>query len=199
MVQTEAPHRPLTAPAAAPGKKRRAMTWLWIVLGGVAALALLLAILGATRSARHVAIVRADLAGPPEAVFAVISSHADQASWRSDVKSIELLAPQDGRTVFREVGGFGPVTFIVDESVAPRRYVVRILDEHLPYSGTWTWELEPHGRGTRVTITEAGEVKAFVFRALSVFFSKTATIETYLKSLGRKLGETVTPVVVRKN
>lgn len=171
------------------------MSWLWMAFGIVASLAVVLAILGATQPARHVATVSARFARPPAELFAAISDHGGQKSWRPELKSLELLPPQDGKTVFREVAGFGPVTFIVDESQPPRRYVTRILDETLPYGGSWTFELAPDGAGMRLTITEAGEVKSFLFRALSPFFSKSATIEAYLKHLGAKFGESVTPEV----
>ena len=177
---------------------RRAMLWLWITLGVVGTLVAVVVILGLLQSPRHVASARATYARPPAEVFAAISDHAPQASWRKDLKSLEMLPAQGGRTVFRETTGFGPVTFIVDESVPERRYVVRILDDDLPYGGTWTFELEPKGAGTQLTITEAGEVKVFLFRAMSAFFSKTATIEGYLRSLGAKFGETVAPEIVER-
>ena len=175
------------------------MLWLWIVLGIAATFAAIVVVLGLTSSPKHVASARATYARPAAEVFAAISGHIDQRQWRPELESIEMLAPQDGKTVFREVAGFGPVTFIVDESVPARRYVVRILDESLPYGGRWTFELEPRGPDgsrTQLTITEAGEVKVFLFRALSRFFSPTKTIEDYLKNLGRKLGESVVPEIV---
>ena len=171
----------------------------WIALGIVGAVALILLVQGLTGSPKHVATARATYARPAAEVFALISGHAEQKQWRPELKSIGLLPPQDGRTVFREVAGFGPVTFIVDESVPSQRYVVRILDETLPYGGRWIFELEPRGPDgshTRLTITEEGEVKSFLFRALSRFFSPTKTIGDYLKNLGRRLGAAVVPEVV---
>jgi uncharacterized protein YndB with AHSA1/START domain len=169
------------------------MLWLWTVLGIVGVLAGAIVVLGLTQPAGHVASARATFARPPAELFAAISDHDGQTKWRSGMKSLELLPPQQGKTVFRETTGFGPVTYIVDESTPPTRYVTRILDETLPYDGKWTFELAPSGAGTQVTITEAGRVKVFLFRALSVFFSKTATMEQYLKELGAKFGEQVTP------
>ena len=173
------------------------MTWLWIVLGVVGVLAVTIVVLGLMNPAGHIATVRATYARPPSEVFAAISDHAAQTQWRKDLKALEMLPPQDGKTVFRETSGFGPVTYVVDASEPPLHYVVRILDEKLPYEGKWNFELEPEGAGTRVTITETGSVKVFLFRALGPFFSKTATLESYLKALGAKFGESVTPQVVQ--
>src|SRR5688572_25196610 len=100
------------------------MIWLWVALGVVATLAAIVIVLGLTSSPKHVATVRATYARPAAEVFAAISGHADQKQWRPDLKSIEMLPPQDGKTVFRETAGFGPVSFIVDESVPSQRYVV---------------------------------------------------------------------------
>jgi uncharacterized protein YndB with AHSA1/START domain len=174
-------------------RRKRSMTWLWIVLGVVAALVVLIVVLGLTQPRGHVASAHATFARPPAEVFAAISGHAEQTQWRKDLKSITLLPAKDGKTVFREVTGFGPVTYVVDESRPPNRYVVRILDESLPYSGSWTFDLEPAATGTRLTITESGEVKSFLFRALGVFFSKTATLERYLKALRAKFGDATPP------
>ncbi len=174
------------------------MLWLWIVLGIVGGLAAIVVVLGLTQPRGHVVSARATYSRPPAELFAAISGHAEHAKWRADLKSLELLPPQGDKTVFREVTGFGPVTYIVDESVPSKRYVTRILDESLPYAGKWTFELEQKGARTELTITEDGEIKSFVFRALSVFFSKTATIESYLKALGTKFGESVKPEVVSR-
>jgi hypothetical protein len=63
-------------------------------------------------------------------------------------------------------------------------FVARIADTDLPFGGTWTYELKPEGAGTRVTITERGEVYNPIFRFMSRFvLSQTATMEKYLAAL----------------
>jgi uncharacterized protein YndB with AHSA1/START domain len=142
--------------------------------------------------------VRVVLKRPPAEVFAAISDRASQTQWRADLKSVELLPPQDGRVVFRETTKMGPVRYVVDESVASARLVTRILDEDLGYRGRWIFELAPEGEGTRVTVTEEGEVTSFLFRALSPLFSKSASLERYLKALAAKFGETAAPEILRR-
>ena len=174
------------------------MLWLKITVGVVVVLAGYVAIAGNLLPRGHVAIVRAAFKRPPADVWAAITDHAGQTKWRADLKSLDLLPSRDGKALFKEVGKFGPVNFIVDESQPTSRHVVRILDENLPYSGRWIYALEPADGGCRLTITEEGEVKSVMFRALSPFFSATATIEGFLRALGAKFGETVAPEVVRK-
>jgi hypothetical protein len=62
----------------------------------------------------------------------------------------------------------------------------------LPFGGTWTFEVTPIGDGGSVVrITEDGEVYNPVFRFVSRYFmGYTATIDSYLKALGAKFGET---------
>ena len=42
-------------------------------------------------------------------------------------------------------------------------------------------------------------MKSFVFRTLSPFFSRTATIKSYLQALGAKFGESVEPQVIERD
>ena len=79
---------------------------------------------------------------------------------------------------------------------AGRRLVTKIADDSLPFGGTWTYELSrpSAGNGAVLRITENGEVKNVVFRFISRFIlGQTATMDTYLRDLGRKLGETTRP------
>lgn len=68
---------------------------------------------------------------------------------------------------------------------------MRIADVSLPFAGSWTYDVTPSGSGTRVLITERGEIHNPVFRVLSRFvFGHTATMEQFLRNLGQKLDYT---------
>jgi hypothetical protein len=175
------------------------MLWLKIGAGIVAAVVLYVLIAGNLAPRTHVASVRLALKRPAAEIFAAISDHAGQKAWRPDLKEVELLPAQEGKAVYRETTSSGAVRYIVDESVADRRCVTRILDENLGYRGRWIFELEPTGGGTRLTITEEGEVTNLMFRALSPLFSKTKTIEGYLDALSRRFGEDAKPEIVRSS
>jgi hypothetical protein len=59
--------------------------------------------------------------------------------------------------------------------------------------GTWTFEFVPDGGGTRLTITERGEVYNPNFRFMSRFvFGHTATMDAFFESLGKRVGESPT-------
>lgn len=70
--------------------------------------------------------------------------------------------------------------------------MTRIADKDLPFGGTWTYEVNRLPSGATLKITENGEVYNVLFRFMSRFvFGHHATIETYLKYLGRKFRELV--------
>ena len=70
----------------------------------------------------------------------------------------------------------------------PGRVLVRRVVGERDFGGTWTYELEPDGSGTRLTITEEGEVYSPIFRFLMRFvLGQTRTIDAYLEALRRRL------------
>jgi uncharacterized protein YndB with AHSA1/START domain len=171
------------------------MRWLWILAGVTTVLGLalgLLARIGARLPRAHVAARAVVIRRPAAEVFAVIRDVARAPEWRKDVRKVTLLDEAGGRRRFREEGGHGAITFEVLEEQAPSRLVTRIADEDLPFAGSWTYELSPAGDGaTRVTVTERGEVKPALFRALSKYvFTHHRTLEQYLRALAGRFGET---------
>lgn len=103
-----------------------------------------------------------------------------------------MVAAREGLTSYREVGGDGGILFVVEEAVPPQRLVTRIADPSLPFGGTWTYALSPAGTGTVLRITEDGEVYNIIFRAMAKYvFGHEATIDGYLRDLGKHLGQDV--------
>lgn len=175
------------------------MKWILVVVGALALLVGLVALVGMFLPREHRAAARARLRAPPAEVFALLADVERFPRWRASVKSVQLRAPIDGRPAFVEDSQHGRVTYAVEQSEAPARLVLRIADDDLPYGGTWTFALVPEGppgseTGTLLTITEDGFVRSVLFRALARFvFGHHATMEAYLVDLGRALGEEVSP------
>ncbi|HZD05714.1 MAG TPA: hypothetical protein VE173_12380, partial [Longimicrobiales bacterium] len=64
-----------------------------------------------------------------------------------------------------------------------------IADEGLPFGGTWTYVLEPDAGGTRVTLTEDGEIYNPFFRFMARFvFGYDGTMRSYLDGLEARMG-----------
>jgi polyketide cyclase/dehydrase/lipid transport protein len=151
------------------------------------------ALIGSTLPKIHTASKSILLHRSPKEVYDVVRDFGSAPSWRSGVKSVEVKTQPDGKVQFREVGS-DTIDYAVDEDVPGQKLVTRILNTDLGYGGKWTYEFIPEGGGTRVKITEDGEVSNVLFRFMSRYvFGHTATIDTYLTSLGKRLGEGVTP------
>jgi uncharacterized protein YndB with AHSA1/START domain len=131
----------------------------------------------------HVASRGATIAATPERVFAVLQDVERYPEWRSDVKTVEVLT-RAPTVRWREHGSNGAITFEAQEVQPPSRMIGRIADTSLAFGGSWTYVLQSEGTGTRLSITEHGEVYNPVFRFMSRFvFGHTATMERYLADL----------------
>jgi hypothetical protein len=169
------------------------------ILAGIVALlvgSLLLIVLIGYRVPRHHVVSRAiALHEKPEDVFALISNFKDGASWREGLQQVELLPDRDGHARFREKSNNGAITMEVVESNPPQRLVTRIDDRDVPFGGIWIFEIAPTADGSRLNITERGEVYNPVFRFVSRFIiGYSTTMDTYLKSVARKFGESAVPI-----
>lgn len=137
---------------------------LWILAALVGAIGLA-ALIGFFLPVAHEATRSAEVSAPPERAFALLADVDDYPSW------------WDGATVKSEVV----------ERTAPSRIVTRVVGE-TQFGGTWTIEIAPAGAGSRVTITERGEVYNVVFRTLSRYvFGHTATIDSCLAAARTRL------------
>jgi len=168
-----------------------------IIAGIIAALmlaVLLMALLGARLPKQHSVSRSVLLHKSPESVYAVARDFASMPKWRADVREVKITTDGDGRLRFREEGKHGSVNYELTEDVPAHRMVTTITDTDLGYAGKWTYVFVAEGPDTRLTITEDGEVSNVIFRFLSRYaFGHSATIDSYLTSLGKQYGETVTP------
>ena len=133
---------------------------------------------GTTLPVHHTASVTAVVPASPEAVFDLIRDPVHGPRWRADVARVEM----QGLTRWVEHGE-DVLTFEVRVAERPHRFVTEVV-EHPDFGGTWTWELAPEGDGTRVHLTEDGEVYSPLFRGVMTLMSwESANIETRLQEL----------------
>lgn len=160
------------------------------VIGGLILLVGVVALIGSRLPKSHVASRSILLRQSPQEVYAVVRDFGSAPKWRSDVKQMDVEAPQGGPVYFREVGKNGTVNYELVEDVPGQRMVTRIRDTDLGYSGQWTYLFAAENNGTRVTIREDGEVSNVIFRFMSRYvFGHTATMDSYLTSLAKRFGE----------
>ena len=174
------------------------MKWLSIFAGAVIAAVLAVVLTGYALPQSHVASVTAVYSAAPADIWPWISQPERYPSWRNSLTAVELLPEGGGRVAWRETGKDGKISYRFTERTEGERLVTLITDEGLPFGGGWEFDLQPEGKGSRLTITEHGEVYNPVFRFVSRFFlGHTSTMEAYLTDLGRALGDPVTPRVIK--
>jgi uncharacterized protein YndB with AHSA1/START domain len=177
------------------------MKYALIVLAMLVALVLVVVAVGAMLPVKHTASRQVKLHQPQEKVFALINDPATFPAWRGKVKGskeikVEILPDQNGHRMFRETGADGTILYEVMTVEPNKRLVTRIADPSLPFGGKWTYEILPAGDSTTLRITEDGEVYNPVFRFVSRFiFGHSATIEEYLRDVGKRFGEDSATVV----
>ena len=164
------------------------MRWIIVATGVLIALTVVAAAAGylfpQTRITARSAVLPASL----HRVWAAITNVSDYPRWRRDVKAVDVLATVDGRPAWREHALHGVIACQTDEMTPPRRLVVRIRDRNLTYGGTWTYELTEERAGTRVTITERGEITHPMCRGIARFvFGYAGNLDAYLSALHRDL------------
>lgn len=135
------------------------------VIVAIVALFGVVALIGFFLPTAHEASRSADFDKPPAIVWALIADPNTYREWwkGADVKTV------------------------VVESTPPSKLVTKIVEE-TQFGGTWTLEITPTPTGSRVTITERGEIYNVVFRALAKFvFGYTSTMDSFLTALKLKL------------
>jgi hypothetical protein len=163
-----------------------------IILGALVLLVIVVVGIGATLPKRHVSTRSAQFNASPEKLFALI---AGPQNWRPDVAKCEDIPDASGRHLQRETSKRGEVMTYELLNIDPPHSIQRkIATPNLPYSGSWTFVLTPVEGGTSVRVTEDGEVYNPVFRFVTRFIlGETATIDAYLKAMGKATGQDVTP------
>jgi hypothetical protein len=159
------------------------MRWILIAVAAVVVLIIAVVVIGYLLPIRHVASRSLTVHAPVDRVWRALVGVEAFPSWRKGLRSVERS--ESAALTWKEVDTHGEaIAFAAEEMVPNRRLITRIVDRGLPFGGSWTYELEPSGDGTRITITENGEVYNPVFRFVSRFvMGHTATIDTYLSSL----------------
>ncbi len=172
-------------------------TFLRIVLGLVALVAVIVAIAyadGLTLPVNHSVTVVSVVSAPPARTLAIIADIGDGASWRSEVKSVQVLAPEDGKDHWVEDLGHGEkMEFTASQTGAldPASHAVRkvTLDGGGSYGGTWTYDISPGPAPGQTTlrITEDGFIHPPLYRFMMThIFGPTSNLEIYMSDIQKK-------------
>lgn len=169
------------------------MRYAIVTIGVIVALILIVVVIGALLPKKHHATRAARFHQSPEAIWVALTNYQEFPSWRSSVKRVERSPSSNQLAAWREFDSHGdslPMQTL--ESEPPRHLVTGIADPKLPFGGMWTTVVTPAEGGSEVRIAEDGEVRNPVFRFVSRFIiGVNATMDTYLRDLGKKFGENV--------
>jgi Uncharacterized conserved protein len=172
------------------------MKWLLIVVGVLGAIVVAVTAAGLALPQNHVAVRSAHLSAPPDKVWSIVTDPERYPTWRTDVASVEMLSgPDGGKISWREVSPKGnKLAYEATAVDAPTHFVTVIADKGIPFGGSWDYRIAPDGTGSRITITENGEVYNPIFRFVSRYvLGHTATLDKYLTALAAKVGDTYVP------
>src|SRR4051812_8178208 len=165
-----------------------------MIIATLAALVCGVLLIGVLLPRKHIASRAIVVRRTPREVYSVARDFASASTWRPDLKQTEMLGEVEGRLRFREHSAHGQITYELLQEVPNEKLVTRIVDRDLGYFGSWTYDFIATTTGTQLRITEHGEVPNVLFRFMSRFVvGHTATMDNYLKALGRKFGEELTP------
>ncbi len=141
------------------------MRWiLWTIVALVGVIGAI-ALVGYFLPVAHEASRSAEFNTPSDQVFALIADPNTYNGW------------WDGAEVKTEIV----------ERVPPAKLVTKIVGE-TQFGGTWTFEVVPTPSGSRLTITERGEIYNVVFRALAKYvIGYTGTMDSFLDAARKKL------------
>jgi uncharacterized protein YndB with AHSA1/START domain len=161
------------------------LKWIVLVIAVLLAVVGVIEVWGSQLPEEHTASRTVELRQSPQQVWNVIDG---PPTWRPEVTRYELLSADPHRK-WIEYGRHGQkMTYEVVSSDPPQRLVTRIADPHLPFGGSWTYEITPTTSGSSLTITETGEIYSPVSRFVARYVQGyTATIDSYLKALQSKL------------
>jgi len=163
---------------------------LLIIPGLIVLIVLALLVFGSMQPVKHTVTRSVVLKQKPESVFAVLDKVDDLPSWSSTVARVEHLPDRNGKPATRQTMKFGMSLIATTlERKPPFRIVGSMEKEGGPVWGTWTYELTQEGDGCQVAITEEGEMKNPLFRAVGRLRGWDTTINLQLTDLARKFGE----------
>jgi uncharacterized protein YndB with AHSA1/START domain len=174
--------------------------WWWIAVPAGVLLALIGVCwgIGALLPRTHAVTRTAVFRQPLDTVWATVADMEHSPSWRSDITGVRRLEDRNGHEVWLQLAKEGNWPLEIAVSEPPIRIVAVVADSSQGFGGRWTYEFAAESGGTRLTITERGFVDMPLFRFMANFiFGLNGALETYLKDLGRKFGETVTPAPAR--
>jgi hypothetical protein len=165
-------------------KMKKMMTYLLVSVVAIIAIVLIIGLfLPKERTFTKAAMLKSDISK----VFNLVTDFRNQASWRSDVKEINVI-DDNTWTEFPKKGT--AITFKVKQKKENEIFEIEII-EPKNFNGYWVGTFKPIKlNGTAIEFKEVITVSNPFFRTLSfLFVDLDKTMDLYLQNLKEKLGE----------
>lgn len=170
------------------------MYWILLVMGLLVSLVAAAIVGGLATPRKYVAARALTLRAAPERVWALIRTVKAYPDWREEIMSVEEFSGNDPRPAWTEIGRQKSLSYVAATDEPPHRFTARILDDDLGYSAEWQFVVTPSASGSRLVITEHGEVGNPVFRFVRAhLLGHTGSIDNYLRDVALELGELAKP------
>jgi hypothetical protein len=162
-----------------------------LIIGGILiALILTVLVVGLLTPVEHHASRMLKTKQSPQAIWDAINDHANEASWRTDISSVQSAGERNGKPVWQENYKDGNTLQLATTESKPPTRMVREIAEEGPFSGRWEIDITPTPEGSNVRITEIGKIPNPFFRFVSKYIlGQTTQMEKYLTHLAQKFGE----------
>ncbi len=165
-------------------------------MGTVVAIVAALLVGGIVTPRHHLVARSIVVTADPGTVWRIVRDVAQYATWREDILSSVVVDADQPGVRWRETSRRGSVTFGVIREDAPHAFTARILDEDLPYTGEWRWQVAAVAAGTMLTITESADVGNPVFRFIGAHVTgHTRSLDSYLAAFARYVDNSGVPIV----
>lgn len=165
-----------------------------IILGGLAALVLLVFVVGFMLPERHDTSISVNFTNPPEKLWAAISDYETHPMTGAQRKSTQKQPDEGGLPVWIEDLGPTQVTVRTLSATAPTYVKRNMFDSVVRMNVDCEFRIEPVAGGSRVTATSqttvpSGNWRAPLFRVTLKVGAGEKGMRDYWTSIGKTLGE----------
>lgn len=165
--------------------------WLLVSIGIVVGVLAAIFVAGCFLPRSHQVTRSRALKQTPTVVWQAIIDYANMPTWHPEVIQVERMPDKNGHPVWKETDRRSYVLLLeTTEATAPTRLVRTIADEDGPFTGRWEFALTALEAGSRLSITEVGEIANPFFRVMFRLYMKPEYhLELYLQAVAKKFGE----------
>ena len=178
----------------------------WAVVFALAVTVGLASLMATMRRDHKVELVVTYPKSSPAAVWRLLTDHAAEPTWLPAFSTVTRQPDIGGQAVWSHTSSDHTFTFTLRtlSMIPERRYERLLVRDDQPrnesWDGRWVYELEPHGDGTILRITEYGWTDGIPFFIMQrVVANPDGFLKYYANMIGKALGDPPAIQVVRSH